>query len=86
MPDGSEKSAVVVYSLGNFISNQRKEHTDGGILFQVGWAAWIRTKTDWVRVNSATVTPQPTGTAYENGPESTSTAPHGNGSGGGSNH
>ncbi|MCB9332381.1 MAG: CapA family protein [Lewinellaceae bacterium] len=35
MPDGTEKSAVVVYSLGNFISNQRKEHTDGGILFQV---------------------------------------------------
>jgi len=35
MPDGSEKSAVVVYSLGNFISNQQKPGTDGGILFQV---------------------------------------------------
>jgi len=35
MPDGSTKSAVVVYSLGNFISNQQKPGTDGGILFQV---------------------------------------------------
>lgn len=35
MPDGAEKSAVVVYSLGNFISNQQKPGTDGGILFQV---------------------------------------------------
>jgi poly-gamma-glutamate capsule biosynthesis protein CapA/YwtB (metallophosphatase superfamily) len=35
LPDGSLKSAVVVYSLGNFISNQQKPGTDGGILFQV---------------------------------------------------
>lgn len=35
MPDGTTKSAVVVYSLGNFISNQQKPGTDGGILFQV---------------------------------------------------
>jgi poly-gamma-glutamate synthesis protein (capsule biosynthesis protein) len=35
MPDGSQKSAVVAYSLGNFISNQRRTHTDGGIMFQV---------------------------------------------------
>jgi poly-gamma-glutamate capsule biosynthesis protein CapA/YwtB (metallophosphatase superfamily) len=35
LPDGSEKEALVVYSLGNFISNQLKPHTDGGILFQV---------------------------------------------------
>jgi poly-gamma-glutamate capsule biosynthesis protein CapA/YwtB (metallophosphatase superfamily) len=35
MPDGSEKEAVVVYSMGNFISNQRQPNTDGGILFQV---------------------------------------------------
>ncbi|MEQ1746334.1 MAG: CapA family protein [Saprospiraceae bacterium] len=35
LPDGSAKSAVVVYSLGNFISNQQKPGTDGGILFQV---------------------------------------------------
>ncbi len=35
MPDGSEKEALVVYSLGNFISNQQQPNTDGGILFQV---------------------------------------------------
>ena len=35
MPDGTEKEVLVVYSLGNFISNQQKPDTDGGILFQV---------------------------------------------------
>lgn len=35
MPDGSVKEAIVVYSLGNFISNQQQPNTDGGILFQV---------------------------------------------------
>jgi poly-gamma-glutamate capsule biosynthesis protein CapA/YwtB (metallophosphatase superfamily) len=35
MADGSEKEALVVYSLGNFISNQQQPNTDGGILFQV---------------------------------------------------
>lgn len=35
LPDGSKKEAIVVYSLGNFISNQQKPGTDGGILFQV---------------------------------------------------
>lgn len=35
MPDGSEKEALVVYSLGNFISNQQQPNTDGGILFSV---------------------------------------------------
>lgn len=35
LPNGQRKSAVVVYSLGNFISNQQKPGTDGGILFQV---------------------------------------------------
>ncbi len=35
MPDGSYKEAIVVYSLGNFISNQQQPNTDGGILFQV---------------------------------------------------
>ncbi len=35
MPDGSRKEAVVVYSLGNFISNQQQPNTDGGLLFQV---------------------------------------------------
>jgi poly-gamma-glutamate capsule biosynthesis protein CapA/YwtB (metallophosphatase superfamily) len=31
---GKVKKATVVYSLGNFISNQTKVHTDGGILFE----------------------------------------------------
>ena len=35
LPDGSRKDVVVVYSLGNFISNQQQPNTDGGILFQV---------------------------------------------------
>jgi len=35
LPDGSVKKAIVVYSLGNFISNQQQPNTDGGILFQV---------------------------------------------------
>jgi len=35
MSNGSEKEALVVYSMGNFISNQRQPNTDGGILFQV---------------------------------------------------
>ena len=34
-PDGAPKKVLVVYSLGNFISNQQKPGTDGGILFQV---------------------------------------------------
>jgi poly-gamma-glutamate synthesis protein (capsule biosynthesis protein) len=35
MPDGSRKEAIVVYSMGNFISNQTQPNTDGGIMFQV---------------------------------------------------
>ncbi|MBL7774814.1 MAG: CapA family protein [Saprospiraceae bacterium] len=35
LADGSEKSALVVYSLGNFISNQQQPGTDGGILFEI---------------------------------------------------
>ncbi len=35
LPDGTRKAVPVVYSLGNFISNQRQPNTDGGILFQV---------------------------------------------------
>ena len=33
--DGASKEVPVVYSLGNFISNQQKPGTDGGIMFQV---------------------------------------------------
>lgn len=35
LADGTVKKAIVVYSLGNFISNQQQPNTDGGILFQV---------------------------------------------------
>lgn len=35
MANGATKEALVVYSMGNFISNQRQPYTDGGILFQV---------------------------------------------------
>jgi poly-gamma-glutamate capsule biosynthesis protein CapA/YwtB (metallophosphatase superfamily) len=35
LADGSEKEAIVVYSMGNFISNQRQPNTDGGIMFQI---------------------------------------------------
>lgn len=34
-PESPDKDVVVVYSLGNYISNQLKPHTDGGIMFQV---------------------------------------------------
>jgi poly-gamma-glutamate capsule biosynthesis protein CapA/YwtB (metallophosphatase superfamily) len=33
-PDGQRKEAIVVYSLGNFISNQKQPNTDGGLIFQ----------------------------------------------------
>lgn len=35
LSNGTRKEVLVVYSLGNFISNQRQPNTDGGILFQV---------------------------------------------------
>ncbi len=35
LPNDTRKEAIVVYSLGNFISNQQQPNTDGGILFQV---------------------------------------------------
>jgi len=34
VPD-SQDSVPVIYSLGNFFSNQRKRHTDGGVVFEV---------------------------------------------------
>lgn len=33
--DGSEKKVVAAYSLGNFVSGQRRPHTDGGLMFAV---------------------------------------------------
>lgn len=35
MPSGEQREVLVVYSLGNFISNQQQPNTDGGIMFQV---------------------------------------------------
>jgi poly-gamma-glutamate synthesis protein (capsule biosynthesis protein) len=32
---GSQDSTYVIYSLGNFFSNQRDRHTDGGVMFEV---------------------------------------------------
>ncbi len=34
-PEEPDKNVLVVYSLGNYISNQLKPHTDGGIMFEV---------------------------------------------------
>lgn len=42
-PDGLEKKVVVAYSLGNFISGQRREHTDGGMMFSVELAKDMQT-------------------------------------------
>ena len=33
--DSSEKKVLVTYSLGNFISNQKKLNTDGGLVFEI---------------------------------------------------
>lgn len=34
-PDGSHKKVLVSYSLGNFISNQNKPNTDGGLMLEL---------------------------------------------------
>jgi poly-gamma-glutamate capsule biosynthesis protein CapA/YwtB (metallophosphatase superfamily) len=33
--DGRQKKGLIAYSLGNFISGQRRQYTDGGIMFEV---------------------------------------------------
>jgi poly-gamma-glutamate synthesis protein (capsule biosynthesis protein) len=33
--DGQQKKGLIAYSLGNFISGQRRQYTDGGIMFEV---------------------------------------------------
>lgn len=35
MPDGSERDVFVIYSLGNFISNQRDQYRDSGIIINI---------------------------------------------------
>lgn len=46
--DGSDKKVVVAYSLGNFISGQRREHTDGGMMFSVELAKDMRRNRTWI--------------------------------------
>ena len=43
LADGSQKKVVTAYSLGNFISGQRREHTDGGMMFSVELAKNMQT-------------------------------------------
>ncbi|MCR2802935.1 CapA family protein [Paenibacillus soyae] len=35
-PDGQTKKALIIYSMGNFISNQRGDSKDYGVIFKVG--------------------------------------------------
>ena len=35
MEDGTEKDVLVAYSLGNFVSNQRDQYTDSGVIVNV---------------------------------------------------
>lgn len=46
--DGSEEKVVVAYSLGNFISGQRRVHTDGGMMFSVELAKNMQTNKTWI--------------------------------------
>lgn len=50
--DGSEKKVVVAYSLGNFISGQRQEHTDGGMMFSVELAKDMNQNRTWIADHS----------------------------------
>lgn len=42
LANGKEKKVLVAYSLGNFISNQLKENTDGGIIFEIELVKKVR--------------------------------------------
>lgn len=50
--DGTERQAVVAYSLGNFVSGQRRAHTDGGMMFEVELAKDMNKNTTWVADHS----------------------------------
>lgn len=41
--DGTQKKVLITYSLGNFISNQTKLNTDGGLMFEIDL---VRNQTD----------------------------------------
>lgn len=51
MPDGGVRQAVVVYSLGNFISNQKQPNTEGGIMYQVDLVKNKGASATWVGKN-----------------------------------
>ncbi len=53
--DGRTENFVVAYSLGNFISAQKKEHTDGGLVFEVELAKNIEENTAWINDHSYTL-------------------------------
>ncbi len=64
----SSKREVTVYSLGNFISNQRERYTDGGIIAQVsveksddGCSFWLDINPVWVRLKDYVVIPKSIG-------------------------
>ncbi len=44
LESGRKRKILVAYSLGNFISNQLKKNTDGGIIFEIELLKNIRTK------------------------------------------
>jgi poly-gamma-glutamate synthesis protein (capsule biosynthesis protein) len=46
------KRVVVAYSLGNFISGQRKAHTDGGMMFSVELSKNLKDNTTWISDHS----------------------------------
>lgn len=52
---GQPKNFVVAYSLGNFISAQRKEHTDGGLIFEVELAKNIEDNSAWINDHTYTL-------------------------------
>lgn len=60
------KQQVTVYSLGNFISNQRMRYSDGGVMAKVvvekdsdGCQFWLDIQPVWVRKSGYVVMPQP---------------------------
>jgi poly-gamma-glutamate capsule biosynthesis protein CapA/YwtB (metallophosphatase superfamily) len=54
--NGKKRSALVAYSLGNFISNMSKPHSDGGILLSIKLIK-TKTKTPSVRIENHTFIP-----------------------------
>lgn len=53
--DGEKKEFLVAYSLGNFISAQTKENTDGGMIFEVELSKPVTGRTAWVSDHAYTL-------------------------------